>query len=438
MEICDVCCETLKKPIKCNLCDYVACYKCVSRFIIDCTIMPKCMKCEKPWSRKILVDSFGQYFVSHKYKQKRENVLFELEKALLPETQPHAARKKILKDISIEENRIINEISEIRNERDNELSNTELTFEDLLVLRKEFNMKIHSLREDIHILGLRRDRILTKKLREDKKPNSVYVKCPNEICRGFVDSKMKCDLCNTELCKKCHVTVSTNEEHTCKQEDVETVKVLFTNTKNCPSCKALIFKIDGCDQMFCTQCHTAFSWRTSEIVNGRIHNPHYYEYLRRTGNTVREIGDIPCGGIPHIRYIQDVFGWNNSLLPIHRVCTHIQFVEIPTYNVNNIQDNRDLRIMYLNNEISLDLFKIDLQRREKSREKKREISTILNTFLVVCSDVFRRAIEEKNEHIHEFDSIRNYTNELLRDVSRVFKCVVPIITEHWDTTRHRE
>jgi hypothetical protein len=117
---------------------------------------------------------------------------------------------------------------------------------------------------------------------------------------------------------------------------------------------------------------------------------------------------------------------------------HIQYAEIPLYDVNNVQDNRDLRIAYLNNTISLEGFKSDIQRREKARDKKREISTILNTFLVVCSDVFRRALEERNEDTSEFNSIRDYTNEMLRDVSRVFKCVVPVITAHWDVGRQRD
>jgi hypothetical protein len=60
------------------------------------------MKCEKPWTRKHLVDSFGQYFVSHTYKKKRENVLFDIEKAMLPDTQPIAVRLKQLKNLQSE------------------------------------------------------------------------------------------------------------------------------------------------------------------------------------------------------------------------------------------------------------------------------------------------------------------------------------------------
>lgn len=44
--------------------------------------------------------------------------------------------------------------------------------------------------------------------------------------------------------------------------------------------------VRNCDQMYCTQCNTAWSWKTGVVETGRIHNPHYYEQLRNQGASI--------------------------------------------------------------------------------------------------------------------------------------------------------
>jgi hypothetical protein len=108
--------------------------------------------------------------------------------------------------------------------------------------------------------------------------------------------------------------------------------------------------------------------------------------------------------------------------------------EIPRINteINNVNGNLDLRIAYLNERLHEIQFKQEIYRREKALEKKREILTIITTFVVVCSDIFRTSvIPNSMEHSKEFNSIRDFTNESLGDVSRVYKCVVPIINSNW-------
>jgi ribosomal protein S27AE len=230
------------------------------------------MNCKKPWDRETLVENFGKTFVGKEYKQKRERDLFETEKALMPETQEIATRQKRIKDI---------------------------------------NREILFVQE--HLRELKRQKRILEAGGDDETSSSssnvkkLTIKCPADECRGFVNSSNHtCGICDTKICKECHEPLNQaatgGNEHTCDPNTLETVRLLKRDTKNCPKCGVGIHKIEGCDQMYCTQCHTAFSWRTGEIViGGRIHNPHYFEYLRRTGGDEaprREVGDIPGGGLP--------------------------------------------------------------------------------------------------------------------------------------------
>jgi hypothetical protein len=73
--------------------------------------------------------------------------------------------------------------------------------------------------------------------------------------------------------------------------------MIDAETRACPKCGARVFKISGCNQMFCTACNDcAFDWVTGRIETV-IHNPHYYEFQRQLngGQAPRVPGDILCG-----------------------------------------------------------------------------------------------------------------------------------------------
>ena len=407
MTECNVCCDKITKRniITCHFCDYVTCKPCTKRFILDGTIAPVCMNCKKPWNRETLTNNFGKTFIVKEYKEKRENNLFETEKALMPETQEIATRQKRIKDINKEIYTLQVRLRELKSQKK--------------LLQEEGGAPAAS---------------------ETKKTSiaKLMIKCPVKECRGFASSiGYACGVCDTKICKECHEPVN-EDGHTCDKNTLETVKLLKKDTKHCPKCQVGIHKIEGCDQMYCTQCHTAFSWCTGEIVIGeRIHNPHYYEYLRRTGTTPgREIGDIPCGGLPN-QWMMRNFHKDRYIMNAHRIFVHIDGIELRNYRTNRIENNRDLRIKYINNEITEEQFKRTLQKREKDVEKKREILQVLNTCIVVGSDILRRLLSHNDSETatKEIQELVTFTNESMVKISKLFNCVVPVIEEFRILTR---
>ena len=95
-------------------------------------------------------------------------------------------------------------------------------------------------------------------------------------------------------------------------------------TRSCPSCGTNIFKIEGCDQMWCTQCHTGFSWRTGLKVTGVIHNPHFYQWQNEGGAEapIHVPGAVMCGGL--VAY----YHWRNTVRKFFTNYAHSQHISL--------------------------------------------------------------------------------------------------------------
>lgn len=192
--------------------------------------------------------------------------------------------------------------------------------------------------------------------------------------------------------------------------------------------------IRNCDQMFCTKCNTAFSWKTGEIIKNQnaIHNPHFYEWLRKNnqaGNDIpRNIGDIQCGGMPTMWALSEYLKSKNIKINInnyHRGIQHIIHYEIPNHPINLIGCYifTKLRVKYIMNELSQDDWKIELQRIEKKNEKNIAFNHIFNMFTNVGIDMFNKILlsttyREVQSIIFELDELRLYFND---SIVKIFK-----------------
>jgi hypothetical protein len=369
--------------------------------------------CDREWTRQFIASAFTNTFINGKLKKHREQLLFDQERALLPATQPIVERQ--------------------------------IKSENMGKRIRDLDLMIAELKQERRLTQMEMWRLMN---REEPLERAEFIRaCPDGECRGFLSTQWKCGICQKWACPECHEVkgLERDSEHTCNPDTLATARLLSSDTKPCPKCRTGIFKINGCDQMWCTQCHTAFNWRTGRIENN-VHNPHYFEWLRRNGGVVpRAEGDIACrNDIRHDDFtrIREQLSGRHSSNQFSKVCEgflsrlvrntiHMRYAIMPRYETEDrVRRNEQLRVMYMRNTITEENFKITLQRNEKKIEKHREIHNVLTILLTTISDiVFRfythlqdvRANQWSMDILSEIDPIIDYVNECLRDTSRTYK-----------------
>ena len=429
---CQICCEKFnmctRRKVKCNYCEYSPCRSCFQRYLTETTLDPHCMNCKKGFTYEFVSETCTAVFVSKSLKQHRENVLFDREKALLPITQNDVLIEKERRNIKIQMNENI--------EQQNKLK-----------------IKLSRLNNEHHILNNRYYTVGTGESSISSEVKKFVRKCPVIDCRGFLSTKWKCGTCETNICKKCNeVNDITHIE--CKPENVASMELINKDTKPCPNCGTMIFKIDGCNQIWCVDCYTAWDWNTSRIEVGRIHNPHYYDFMRKQNNGIipRNPGDNPCGRLPDYYYLQQSFRTKKIILKseitsqisnVHRIITHIERVELRHYEPRDNNTFKKERVLYLLNELSENDFKKTLQQREKRNDKNREFSQVYRMFIDVGTDTLTKIFESTTSeevivHTQVFEPLTKYFNESLCRIAKRYKCVYPGISNSYNFVQNYE
>ena len=98
MSSCSICCVnfTTKKriPVECPNpeCDVVACMECSKRYMLESSELPHCMGCRGEFNSLWLTNNgFPKTFINGQLKKHIANVLFQKERAKMPETQERVA-----------------------------------------------------------------------------------------------------------------------------------------------------------------------------------------------------------------------------------------------------------------------------------------------------------------------------------------------------------
>ena len=441
----------LRKRIDCNFCEFKACAQCHQRYLLDTPQDAHCMSCRNGWNRKVLYSNFTNVFVNKRYKDHRENVLLERERSLMPETQPYVENELKCRKIETEKETLFKMRAELLNKQTQalnaDLNTMDVDNENWTEARieryrraQEFAKKAVIVTTDINTAEYAINQYRNPNYTPKGRVVSFVRACPADGCKGFLSTAWKCGLCEAHVCAQCHEIKDPEnlQAHTCDPGAVATAELLRRDTKPCPKCASMIFKINGCDQMYCTQCHTPFSWRTGQVVSGTIHNPHYYEYLRRTqGNVPRALGDVVCGGLPDIytflrnSRVHLTQTEQRLITDIHRNIGHVQYLTNHRYAPATYAGNRDLRIKFMMNELTEDDFKRKIQQREKAENKKRDVREVLVTYTTVATDVFQKYMNErtiafpKEEFFLELRNLRDYVKGLLDELRLAWKTQVP-------------
>ena len=170
MTTCNICIgETNKrnKIVTCIHCNFEACSTCCKRVILSSVNKAKCMNpdCGKVLNREFLVKNFTSSFVNKDYKNHKENVLYNQQLSMLPQTQ------------NVAEDRI--KIEKITDEV------------------KDLKLQINTIKSKVYNLEQKKYSLKIGKKEEKVVKDKFFGHCPEIDCRGFITASHKCGICET-------------------------------------------------------------------------------------------------------------------------------------------------------------------------------------------------------------------------------------------------
>ena len=311
MATCNICVERFTKatraPITCSKCQFECCKKCFIRFITDPEHYLQCMGCREVFTRGDLVKHMTKSFMKKEFQMIQGEVFFEREKAFMGITQT-----------IIESKNLRNEITQLAAQRSNSTDRKE---------RRELTMRMWDIEERL----------------EEIKNATVHIEysipCVNSECRGIISKTasddldiMHCGLCKTSVCTHCQSEYE--QDHKCDEHVIANINAIARSSKPCPACSVRISRIDGCSQMFCTQCFTLFDYNTLKIETGFRHNPHYLTWVANNPDRKDEVNQN-VGEDPENEYLN--FRASTLRIVIWQAYNHLDTEIIPNCNPNDYE-----------------------------------------------------------------------------------------------------
>ena len=104
-----------RKKVSCGFCPFECCIDCIKTYLLTQTALPHCMSCKNQWDDSECDKKLGN-FMHTKYRIHRKFMLFEGEKAKIPETMPAVENYLSVNNIIVEaQKKKINTIGDLDN-----------------------------------------------------------------------------------------------------------------------------------------------------------------------------------------------------------------------------------------------------------------------------------------------------------------------------------
>jgi hypothetical protein len=464
-ESCSICLDNytsiLRRKAVCKYCKKDACSKCIERYLLERIEDAHCLHCRVNYDDDSLQEICTKTYLQNKYFKHRQEVLVNRERARLPGLQDQAVLERRKRDGQKQLNVLRGEWTELERKRDTALIEYNHAYTNFTVakhngapeeernrLREILLAKTNASEELRKELAKKRDEyyvLYSKVMRGDgnelgtedeiatagsaaagsqeAEKKKFIRRCTRDNCQGFLSTAWKCGICEYYSCNKCFKERGKKQDdpHECKKEDLETAELIRKDSKPCPNCGEFITKSEGCDQMFCVSCQTPFSWNTGKIITtGAIHNPHYYEWLKRNGqNLPRNPADVPCGGYPNAwqlrRFPRDFpKDLEQQFMEYHRLCIEVQDTSTRNWQTHLNQDlaNRT-NINFLIGEYDEKRWGQLLAQQEKKRKRDGEVQDIFGAFRMIAVELINRF-----QNYHDPTYGRNPPTPVLVDLIR--------------------
>ena len=424
---CPICCNHFtsvkRMPLACMFCQNEVCKECVRTSMLTKS-ESYCFNCKNIWPESEMNKHFPKTWVNGNLLDSQVNVIFDQQKAMMPETLMHMKKYEKQKELEYKqrelfnlENKINNLNQEIYNRQQRlQRYSSESVIESELKVIAELNQKLEKIETENANLVLELVNLSEECHNQIDLKNIQSMSCFTNGCRGYLFHlglpSMKCDLCKESYCSYCYEKAET--EHQCNIETRNTIALLKKDTKPCPKCKEMIYKISGCDQMFCTQCKTLFSWNTGQIETGFAHNPHYLEWRSKNRDSIQEADKHRI--IEHLEYKQyqlDTFihfitqqfslSTNveqvqavNTLKQVQPLLQHFKHYAMTLYQHNVQNEDRfylDIRQNYLRNGTTDESFKSRIKDHQLTKRYDILKSQILNSFVIQAFAIIKEALD---------------------------------------------